>query len=138
MPSYKAPCERDANDAWARELTNDAAMYLPKWITYNVRAIRAFKIVKKEKEEEWVRPIPMTCWQVFINEDNMFEFIFWYLYKDNNWVRIYDMEGNMVYEVDMPINDPHIIVDLPDGMYTVKTFWLDQENPIQEFIMGKP
>lgn len=71
------------------------------------------------------RSKPMTCWQVFINEDNMFEFIFWYPYKDNNWVQISDMEGNIVYEVDMPFKDPHIIVDLPNGMYNVKTFHSD-------------
>ena len=91
-----------------------------------------------EAEPIWVRQMPMTCWQVWINEYNDFEFIFWYPYKDNNWVRIYDLEGNMVYEVDMPIDDPHIMVDLPDGMYIVKTFWIDPDNPIQEFIIGKP
>jgi len=39
----------------------------------------------------WVRTMPMTCWQVWINEDNNFQLIFWYPYKDENWVRIYDM-----------------------------------------------
>ena len=48
------------------------------------------------------------------------------------------MEGNMVYEVDVPLEDPYIIVDLPDGMYAVKVFWLDPEKPTQEFIIGKP
>ncbi|MCJ7690638.1 MAG: hypothetical protein MUO60_15165, partial [Clostridiaceae bacterium] len=91
-----------------------------------------------EPEPVWVRTMPMTCWQIFINEDNMFEFIFWYPYKDNNWVQIFDMEGNMVYEVDVPLDDPHIIVDLPDGMYNVKTFRFDPDSPIQEFIIGKP
>jgi len=86
----------------------------------------------------WIRTMPMTCWQVWINEDNDFEFIFWYPYKDNNWVRIYDMEGNMVHEVNVPLDDPHIIADLPDGMYNVKTFRFDPENPIQEFLIGKP
>ena len=89
-------------------------------------------------EPVWVRTMPMTCWQIFINEDNMFEFIFWYPYKDNNWMQIFDMEGNMVYEVDVPLKDPHIVVDLPDGMYNVKTFRFDPEDPIQEFIIGKP
>jgi hypothetical protein len=89
-----------------------------------------------EPESIWVRTMPMTCWQVFINEDNMFEFIFWYPYKDNNWVRIYDMEGNIVYEVEVPVDDPNIIVDLPDGFYTVKTF--HGEELLQEFLIGKP
>jgi len=80
--------------------------------------------------------MPMTCWQVWINEDNDFQFIFWYPYKDNNWVRIYDMEDNMVYETDLPINDPNLIVDLPDGFYMVKTFHHD--TLLQEFLIGKP
>ena len=86
--------------------------------------------------QQWVRTMPMTVWQVWINEDNNFQFIFWYPYKDNNWVRIYDMDGNMVFEVDLPVHDPNLIVDLPDGMYTVKTYH-DQEL-LQEFIIGKP
>ena len=91
-----------------------------------------------EPEPVWVRTMPFTCYRVWINENNNFEFIFWYLYKSNNWVRIYDMEGNMVFEVDMPYHDPNLIVDLPDGMYTVKTFNDDPETPLQEFIIGKP
>jgi len=94
--------------------------------------------VRPESKPAWTRTMPMTCWQVWINEDNMFEFIFWYPCKDNNWVRIYDMEGNMIYEVDVPLNNPRIVVDLPDGMYNVKTFRFDPENPIQEFLIGKP
>lgn len=31
----------------------------------------------------------------------------------------------------------NLIVDLPDGMYTVKTFH-DQPEPIQIFVIGKP
>ena len=84
----------------------------------------------------WVRTMPMTCWQVWINEDNNFQFIFWYLYKDNNWVRIYDMEDNLVHETDLSINDPNLIVDLPDGFYMVKTFHHDEL--LQEFLIGKP
>ncbi len=84
----------------------------------------------------WVRVTPMTCWQVWINEDNDFQFIFWYPYKDNNWVRIYDMEGDMVYEVDLPKSDPNLTVDLPDGFYMVKTFHHD--TLLQEFLIGKP
>ena len=52
----------------------------------------------------------------------MFQFSFIYPYADNNWVKIYDMAGNMVYEIDMPYDNPNIIADLPNGMYTVKTF----------------
>jgi hypothetical protein len=77
----------------------------------------------------------LTCYQVWINEDNNFEFVFWYLHKDNNWVRIYDMEDNMVFEEDL--SDPNLIVDLPDGMYVVKTYHTGDE-PIQEFLIGKP
>ena len=79
----------------------------------------------------------LVCYKVWINEDGHFQFIFWYPYADNNWVRIYDMEGNMVFEADMPYDNPNLIVDLPDGMYLVKTFH-DQPDPIQEFYIGKP
>jgi hypothetical protein len=48
------------------------------------------------------------------------------------------MEGNMVYEVDVPLDNPNLIVDLPDGMYNVKTFRFNPEEPIQEFLIGKP
>ncbi len=82
--------------------------------------------------------MPMTCYRVWINEDNKFQFIFWYPYRDNNWVRIYDMSGKMVLEIDMPYDNPNLIVDLPDGMYTVKTFNIDKVNPIQTFVIGKP
>jgi len=52
-------------------------------------------------------------------------------------VRIYDASSKMVYEIDMPYDNPNLIVDLPDGMYTVKTFH-DQPVHLQEFIIGKP
>ena len=90
-------------------------------------------------EYRWGRSIrtsELVCQRVWINEDNNFQFIFLYTYADNNWVRIYDMEGNMVYEIDMPYDNPNLIVDLPDGMYTVKTFH-DQPDPIQTFVIGK-
>jgi len=61
----------------------------------------------------------------------------WYPYKNNNWVRIYDASGKMVFEIDIPYYNPNLIVDLPDSMYTVKTFH-DQPEPLQEFIIGKP
>ena len=88
-------------------------------------------------EVVWVRTMPMTCWQIWVNEDNKFEMVFWYPYRDNNWVRIYDMSGKMVYEIDMPYDNPNLIVDLPDGMYTVKTFTVGSTEPIQTFVIGK-
>jgi hypothetical protein len=97
------------------------------------------KLVVQEKAEEpvWVRTQEMTCKQVWVNEDNKFQFSFIYPYRDNNWVRIYDMTGKMVYEIDMPYDNPNIIVDLPDGMYTVKTFTVGSGEPIQTFVIGK-
>jgi len=92
--------------------------------------------IEEEKEEVFTRTMPMTCYQVWVNSDNKFEMVFWYPYRDNNWVKIYDMSGKEVYSVDMPLDDPHIIVDLPNGMYTVKTF-NDQTEPLQTFIIGK-
>ena len=93
------------------------------WVTYNY--------------DVWIRDRPMTCYRVWINEDNNFQFVFWYPYADNNWVRIYGMDGNMVYEIDMPYDNPNLIVDLPDGMYTVKTFTVGSTEPIQTFVIGK-
>jgi hypothetical protein len=93
--------------------------------------------IEEEKEEGFIRTMPMTCYQVWVNSDNKFEMVFWYPYRDNNWVKIYDMSGKEVYSVDMPLDDPHIIVDLPNGMYTVKTFNDDPSTPIQTFIIGK-
>ena len=93
-----------------------------------------------EVEYRWgqsIRTSELVCQRVWINEDNNFQFSFWYPYADNNWVRIYDMSGNMVYEADMPYDNPNLIVALPDGMYTVKTYH-DQPDPIQTFVIGKP
>jgi hypothetical protein len=88
-------------------------------------------------EVPWVRTMNMTCYRVWINENDDFQFIFWYPYRDNNWVKIYDASGKLVFETDMPYDNPNLIVDLPDGTYTVRTFNLDMANPIQTFIIGK-
>jgi hypothetical protein len=85
----------------------------------------------------WVRDSEMKCKAIWINEDGYFQFSFIYPYADNNWVKIYDMSGKLVYEVDMPYDNPNIIVDLPDGMYTVKTFTAGSTSPIQTFVIGK-
>ena len=92
---------------------------------------------KEEAPVVWVRDHPMTCYQVWVNKDNNFEFVFWWEYKSSNWVKIYDMNGNEVFSIDMPYGDAHFVANLPDGMYTVKTF-NDQPEPIQTFIIGKP
>jgi len=85
----------------------------------------------------WIRTQEMTCKRVWINEEGKFQFSFIYPYRDNNWVKIYDMSGKEVFVIDIPYDNPNIIVDLPDGMYTVKTFH-DQPEPLQTFIIGKP
>jgi len=90
------------------------------------------------EEEIWIRNHEMTCYQVWINEDNNFEFVFWWEYKNNNWVKIYDMEDSEVFSIDMEKGSAHFEADLTDGMYTVRTFHDDYENPIQEFLIGKP
>jgi len=92
----------------------------------------------EEEEVAWIRDREMGCKNVWVNQDGDFQFSFVYPYADNNWVKIYDMAGNLVYEVDMPYDNPNIIVDLPDGTYTVKTFHVDPATPIQEFVIGKP
>lgn len=84
-----------------------------------------------------VRTHPMTCWQIYINEEGNFEFIFWWEYANNNWVSIYDSQGNLVYIEDFPYGEPVVEVDLPDGMYAVKTFH-EEGKILQEFVIGKP
>jgi len=90
------------------------------------------------EEKVWIRNHDMTCYQVWINEDNNFGFVFWWEYKNNNWVKIYDMGGNEVFSIDMQYGKANFEADLPDGMYTVKTFHDGFNTPIQEFVIGKP
>jgi hypothetical protein len=90
------------------------------------------------EEPVWIRDHEMTCYQVWINEDNNFEFVFWWEYANNNWVKIYDMNDNEVFSIDMEKGNAHFEAVLPDGMYTVKTFHNGFETPIQEFLIGKP
>jgi hypothetical protein len=84
-----------------------------------------------------IRTHPMTCWQVWINERNNFEFIFWWEYATNNRVRIYDMDNNLVYGKNFEYGQPRFEAELPDGFYTVRTFH-DSDIPIQVFLIGKP
>jgi len=83
-----------------------------------------------------VRTHEMTCWQIYVNEEGNFEFIFWWEYGSSNWVSIYDSQENLVYIEDFPKGEPIVEVDLPDGFYTVKTFH-EEGNILQEFIIGK-
>ena len=84
-----------------------------------------------------IRTSELVCQKVWVNGKGNFQFIFWYAYRDNNWVKIYDMSGKEVYSINMPYDNPQFEVSLPDGMYTVKTFSIDQATPIQIFIIGK-
>lgn len=85
-----------------------------------------------------IRTSDLVCQRVWVNDKGNFQFVFWYAYRDNNWVKIYDMSGKEVYKIDMPYDNPQFEVSLPDGMYTVKTFSIDQAIPLQTFIIGKP
>ncbi len=89
------------------------------------------------EKKVWVRDHDITCYQVWVNDDNNFEFVFWWEYANNNWVQIYDMSGNLVFEIDMKKGNTHFEAPLPDGMYTVKTLH-EAGNILQEFIIGKP
>jgi|GEM_PF-6591275 len=93
--------------------------------------------VSGETGTVWVRNHDMTCFRVWINQDNDFEFVFWWEYYNNNWVKIYDMEDNEVFSIDMEKGRARFVADLPDGIYTVKTFHEEGEI-LQEFIIGKP
>ena len=37
----------------------------------------------------------------------------------------------MVHEIDVPYDNPNLIVDLSDGMYTVNIFTVGSTEPIQ-------
>jgi len=89
-------------------------------------------------EIETVRTNQFTCWQVFVNDKNNFQLIFFWSYKNNNWLKIYDMNDKLVFQKDLAYNDPTIEVSLPDGMYKVKTYHDNWDKPLQEFIIGKP
>ena len=89
------------------------------------------------KEEIWVRNHEMECWQVWVNQDNAFEFVFVWEYANNNHVQIFDMAGNLVFETDMQKGNTRFVAALPDGMYTVKTFH-ESGHILQEFVIGKP
>mgnify|MGYP001766620561 CR=1 FL=1 len=88
-------------------------------------------------EPVWLRDTPMKCKAVWVNANGNFQFSFIYPYANNNWVKIYDVNSKEVYSIDMPYDNPNIIVDLPGGQFTVKTFH-DQMEPIQTFVIGKP
>jgi len=90
-----------------------------------------------EQESIWIRNVDMTCYQVWINEEGNFEFIFWWEYANNNWVQIYDMKGNLVFEIDMEHGNARFEAPLPDGMYNIKTFH-EAGKILQEFVIGKP
>jgi hypothetical protein len=141
---YWSSSEGSAANAWLQNFSAGSPQNVAKGNFCKVRPIRTFTGMKETGsaasapiiEKPWVRTGPMVCYQVWINADNKFQFVFWYPYRDNNWVRIYDMSGKMVYEIDMPYDNPNLIVDLPNGMYSVKTF-NDQPEPLQTFVIGK-
>ncbi len=95
------------------------------------------EVIPASEEKVWVRNHEMTCYQVWVNEDNNFEFVFWWEYANNNWVQIYDMSENLVFEIDMKKGNANFEAPLQDGMYTVRTFH-EAGNILQEFIIGKP
>jgi hypothetical protein len=119
-------CHFEKPGIWGGNIITDWSHFIPFTLTY-----------APPEEPVWVRDHPMTCYQVWVNSDNMFEMVFWWPYRDNNWVKIYDMSGKEVFSIDMPYDNPNIIVDLPDGIYTVKTFTAGSTEPIQTFVIGK-
>ena len=97
------------------------------------------KAAEPEPEPMWERgDKDMVCHSIEVNKDNCFEFVFWWEYKDNNHVKIYDMKGNEVFSIDMPYGKASFEACLDDGMYKVMTFHNDMSIPLQEFYIGKP
>ncbi|MCJ7472988.1 MAG: T9SS type A sorting domain-containing protein [Actinobacteria bacterium] len=157
---YWSADESDANNAQAILFYGGAAFFVPSVdknssstsltippdtiYGYYIIAVRSFMgdpqntvVETTETEDVWVRNHEMTCYQVWINEDNNFEFVFWWEYANNNHVQIYDMAGNLVWETDFSKGQSHFVAELPDGMYTVKTFH-EYGHILQEFVIGKP
>jgi len=146
---YGSSSEVDADEYWILSFRTGTWWPNSKSTGGIILPVRAFSPADEVPAEEpdtsatealelWVRDAEMTCYQVWINEDNNFEFVFWWEYKNNNWVKIYDMAGNEVFSIDMEKGKARFEADLPDGFYTVKTFHDGFETPIQEFIIGKP
>jgi hypothetical protein len=97
-----------------------------------------FTIKDTEPEEEvWMRDNDFQCWQVWINEQNQFEFVFVWEYANNNHVQILDQAGNIVFYIDLPKGDCHFVADLPDGTYTVQNYH-EYGHILREFVISKP
>ena len=99
--------------------------------------VASSSVVLTPEEVIWIRDRDMTCYQVWINENNNFEFVFFWEYKNNSWVMIYDMAGNEVFSIDMEYGKARFEADLPDSMHNVKTFH-EEGKILQEFIIRKP
>ena len=107
-------------------------------VTYTLIISSCLPGEDEEEEAVWVRTLPMTCSTVWINKDGCFEFVFFWEYKNNNWVKIYDMEGNEVFSIDMKYGNPRFEACLGEGMFMVKTYHDDMSEPLQEFAIGNP
>ena len=123
----------NANGSGQTRLTNNTANDIDPSFSHNGTAAAAAPYVAPV----WIRTGPMVCANVWVNEKGNFQFVFWYPYRDNNWVKIYDTSGKQVFSIDMPLDNPQFEVSLPDGMYTVKTFTVGSTTPIQTFTIGK-
>jgi hypothetical protein len=113
--------------------------WIKVWYTGPIRRCtkRAEEVVAPEPEP-WVRgDRDMVCYQVWVNDNGCFEFVFWYEYKDNNLVKIYDTKGNEVFSIDMPYGKASFEACLANGTYMVKTFHNDMSEPLQEFLIAK-
>jgi len=112
------------------------------WVSFDVLP-GACKGSSEEEEEEaaepaiWERNHEFQCWQVWVNEQNQFEFVFVWEYANNNHVQILDKEGNIVFYTDLPKGDCHFTADLPDGTYTVQNYH-EAGHILREFTISKP
>ena len=111
-------------------------------VTYKLIISRCFpstEAAEPEPEPIWERgDQKMVCYQVWVNDDGCFEFVFWWEYKENNWVKIYDKDGKEVFSINMQYGKPRFEACLDDGTYTVKTFHNNMSTPLQEFTISKP
>jgi hypothetical protein len=97
------------------------------------------ELYPEPEPKPWIRgDRDMTCYQVLVNDNGCFEFVFIYEYKNNNWVKIYDEDDAEVFSINMPYGKASFEACLSDGTYTVKTFHDDMSEPLQEFTISKP
>lgn len=100
---------------------------LPKPVVTAEQETAPAPIIRRQHE--------LTCWQINIVDEG-YEVILFYLYYNNNWMYVYDMEGNLCFAEDIPKNNPVVTLKLGEGPYRV-VLSHEAGKILQEFTIGK-